>query len=73
MGRLLGRSEELAVQAKAAELHQQEAVLDAAKAEAERLKEAKQQIENLAREQPLGALLHRLATINEPFSSGLTS
>ena len=64
-GRLLGRPEELAVQAKAAELRQLEAKRDAAKADALRLEDALSQVTELADKQPLGALLHRLATISE--------
>jgi hypothetical protein len=65
VGRLLGRPEELAVQAKAAELRRLEDQLAEARADADRLAAARDQVTRLADEQPLGALLHRLATISE--------
>lgn len=63
--RLLGRPEELAVQTKAAVLQQLEAKRDAANANSERLHHALNQVKEAAGQQPLGALLHRLATISE--------
>jgi hypothetical protein len=65
VGRLLGRPQELAVQAKAAELRRLEDQLAEARADAKRLVAARDQVTRLATEQPLGALLHRLATISE--------
>lgn len=65
VGRLLGRPEELAVHAKAAELRRVEDQLAEARADADRLVAARDQVTRLATEQPLGALLHRLATISE--------
>lgn len=65
LGRLFGRPEELAVQAKAAEQRCVEKQHDAANAEVTRLATAKKRVTELAREQPLGALLHRLATNSE--------
>lgn len=65
LGRFLGRPEELAVQARAAELRRLEEQHAHASAEAERLTAARDRVTDLALEQPLGALLHRLATINE--------
>lgn len=65
LGRLLGRPEELALQAKAAELRRLEDQLATARADADRLAAERDQVAKLATEQPLGALLHRLATISE--------
>lgn len=65
IGRLLGRPEELAVQAKAAELRRLEDERAKATAEADRLVAARDRVKKLAEDQPLGALLHKLATINE--------
>jgi KAP-like P-loop domain-containing protein len=65
VGRLLGRPEELAVQAKGAEVQRLREAGEQAIEEAKRLTATQQRVTELAREQPLGALLHRLATISD--------
>lgn len=65
VGRWLGRPEELAVRAKAAELQRLQEQQAEVAADAARLTAARDKVKVLAEEQPLGALLHRLATISE--------
>jgi hypothetical protein len=64
-GRLAGRPEELAVRAAAAKLQEVTNERDLIKAETERLQTEADRLRELAKNEPLGALLHNLATVTE--------
>jgi len=65
LSRLAGRPEELAVRAAAADLQSHVDAQDVAVAEAGRLRVEAERVQELAAREPLGTLLHRLATVTE--------
>ncbi len=65
VGRLLGREEALAVQARGAELRRLDAERVTAEEKADRLDTELRRITTVAANQPLGTLLHRLSTITD--------